>query len=65
MIKPILLQLHWQFKDHTEFVAQHNVADYDTIHKWIKEVQQRHPLPSGAQWMACNEDSKYFVKTKE
>ena len=58
-----LLQIHWQFEDgHTEFIAQKCVEDEKDLHSWEDSVVEEHPLPEGATWMQCNEQSEYFVR---
>jgi hypothetical protein len=62
----MLQQLHYQFKDgHTEFIAQNDITNHDEFRTWLEDVNQNHPLPDGAQWLVCNEDSEYFVWTEE
>lgn len=62
----MLYQLHHQFKDgHTDMRAQKSFdlsksRDSD-VRNWTKGVQERHPLPDGANWMICDEKSKHFV----
>ena len=59
----MLVQLHHQFHDHTEFVAQREIEnDYPEFAKFFEEVKDRHPLPSGAIWVAVPEDSIIFIK---
>lgn len=58
----MLYQLHWQFKDgHTDMRAQKELGSKKEHFDWIRDVQTRHPLPEGAKWIVCNEESKYFV----
>lgn len=60
-----LLQLHHQFKNRTEFIAQVDRRDLlsdDAFREWVQELVDRHPLPKGARWMLCNDKSQYFVK---
>ena len=72
-----LFQLHWQFfkrnghTDHTEMRSQFSPDEAlhgnpggtvgEEIQKWTKDVQERHPLPDGAQWLMVNEESEHFV----
>lgn len=61
------MQLHWQYKDKYKgysFVAQKDIASYQEMQDFVKETQKNHPLPKDVLWMACNEESKYFLKTK-
>ena len=66
----MLIQLHWQFKfgDHrTECRAQRDI-DFgifnamNDMQAFVKETQDKYPLPRGAVWLACQEGSKYFVE---
>ena len=58
----MLQQLHHQFADgHTEFVAQKEINSHGEFRDWLEDVNQRHTLPEGAQWLACNALSEYFV----
>lgn len=59
----MLLQLHHEFKDHTEMVSQDNINNETEMRAWKKDVQSRHPLPKNAKWMVCNEGSEHFVMT--
>ncbi len=59
----MLLQLHHQFKDRTEFVAQRDIQSYSVQRQWIEKMQKEFPLPEGAQWMMCIENSEHFIKT--
>jgi len=61
MNAPKLLQIHHQFEDRTEMVAQNTINNTTEMRAWEKEVAENHPLPTGAQWMICNEKSKHFV----
>ncbi len=56
-----IYQLHWQFDDRTEMKAQSDPANQEQMRAWIQEVQEESPLPDGAKWLMCNENSKYFV----
>ncbi|KKL46265.1 hypothetical protein LCGC14_2347270 [marine sediment metagenome] len=59
-----ILQLHWQFKDGTtEMRAQRGLNSLTELKAFVTEVKKDHPLPEGAVWMCCNEDSKHFVMT--
>ncbi len=60
----MLAQLHYQFRDgHTEMVAQRELLTQEgDVQKFINEIKDRHPLPDGAIWMICNEDSPHFVR---
>jgi hypothetical protein len=62
----MIWQLHHQFKDgHTEMMAQKEFDDSNkTEHPiWVKEIVSKYPLPENAQWLACNQESKFFVGT--
>ena len=65
----MLLQLHHQFADgHTVFLAQTDIdlSDEDLGRKqerdWFEKTSNEYPLPEGAQWMWCTENSEHFVK---
>jgi hypothetical protein len=48
----------------SEFVAQSDdLADFDSVRKWLEGVAQRHPLPEGKRWMICDETSDLFMRT--
>ena len=58
----MLHQIHHQWPDHTEMVAQKDLSgDFSETREWVKEIKASHPLPQGAQWMMCNEKSEFFV----
>ena len=61
----MLFQLHHQFTNHTEFVAQRDIDNKSTkeFQAFLREMQKEFQLPEGAQWMACTEESYHFVKT--
>jgi len=59
----MLIQLHHQFKDRIEMVAQKDVTNHEELRGWIAKIKLRHPIPNGAIWMACNKESKDFVRT--
>jgi len=59
-----LLQLHWQYKNGTsEMRTQREISSIEELLLFVRETQNGHPLPEGAQWLACNEKSEYFWKT--
>ena len=60
-MKKELLQLHFQYKDKTEFVEQKLIASVSEMKSWTKNVQENNKLPDGATWMMCNEESEHFV----
>jgi len=61
----MLYQLHWQYKDGTtDMKVQKEIASNDELRIFIKETQSDHPLPGGAIWMACDEESAHFVMTE-
>jgi len=55
-------QLHWQFSDRTELKAQADLKSREETMAWIKDTQEKHPIPPGAKWLACTEKSEHFVK---
>ncbi len=70
-----LYQLLWQFPDGcvelksqmdiTEHMAglpvDDSLATAREIYEWEQDVFIRWPLPEGAQWLICNEESEHFV----
>jgi len=62
---PKLLQMHHQSKTNykSEMVSQREIWCEAQMQEWWKETAKEHPLPEGFQWMVCNFDSPYFVKT--
>lgn len=69
----MLWQLHHQFKDgHTGMIAQEDFPETTdaflvqaAFQKWAIDIAYRHPLPEGAIWMWCNEESPDFVWQRE
>ena len=60
----MLFQLHWQYEDEkTEMRTQREISNIDEMISFVKETQERHPLPDGTIWMACNQKSKHFLLT--
>jgi hypothetical protein len=58
----MIWQLHHQFADgHTEFVSQRGQPKDNEFREWIEQGQKSHPLPEGATWLVCNEESEFFV----
>lgn len=60
-MKKTLVQIHQQFKDRTEMIAQGEFASHEDLRKRMKELNISHPLPEGSQWMICTEGSEFFV----
>ncbi|KKN77606.1 hypothetical protein LCGC14_0358810 [marine sediment metagenome] len=63
----MLIQAHHQPKsyaksDRTNFVAQIDTEEMPSLKEWMAEINQRHPLPDGMQWLICMEDSEHFIK---
>ena len=59
-----LVQLHHQYKDGTtKFCSQTNNTSHKKFRKFVFETEKKYPIPAGAIWLACNEDSKHFIKT--
>lgn len=63
--KKKLLQVHHEFKNgaRTEMIAQTEFTTQDALRDLMAELKISHPLPEGAQWMICDEQSGYFTKT--
>ncbi len=61
--QPTLFQLHWQFDDRTEMIAQREIISQKELKDWVDEVGREHPLPAPekVRWLLCNEKSKHFV----
>ena len=63
----MLYQIHYQFKDRTEMIAQTEVkegqSNFTILKNLLDELKVSHPLPDGAQWMFCNEKSEHFAMT--
>lgn len=59
--QPTLFQLHWQFDDRTEMIAQREIISQKEMKEWVGKVKKEHLLPEGALWMLCSEKSKHFV----
>lgn len=65
----MIYQIHWQFKDgKTEMRTQFEVADFlctsektDIFRSQVDYAHKEHPLPDGAVFMICNEESRHFV----
>lgn len=57
----LLLQLHWQFFDRTEMKSQSGPLDEAAMRDWVRDVEERHPLPDDAKWLMINEESEHFV----
>ena len=61
-----LTQLHHQLVNPpytTDFVAQREVGSKEGVKEFLREMSTRHPLPKGARWMICKEDSEYFIRS--
>ena len=59
----MLFQPHHQFKNHTEMKMQVNAETNDELSDYLEEAEKKYPIPKGALWMVCTEDSPLFVKT--
>ena len=69
----MIYQLHLQLKDGQlgSFMYQFEIDDnlnsgktYAEGEKHIKIAEKKSPLPEGATWLLCNENSKHFVGVK-
>lgn len=61
----MLMQMLFQDQtnpDHVEFVAQADIQSSDQLQQWTRGVVDRHPLPEGKQWLACDETAPCFVR---
>lgn len=56
-----LLQIHHQFADHNELLEQNTVKTNVEFNKWFSQVKKEHPLPKGAEYLICAEESEHFV----
>lgn len=62
----MLYQIHHQNKkdrSKTEFLAQSDIENEEQYKKFVRETQEKFPLPEGFDWLFCNEKSEYFIKT--
>ncbi len=58
----MIIQIHWQFKDHTELVSQKDIKDRkNDLQNFVRETREGNALPEGAIWMLCTENSKHFI----
>ena len=64
----MLVQLHFEYPDKTEFVAQAEIPDDATqkeldeiVYPWVKCIKKRHLLPEGCTWLLCDQKSRLFV----
>jgi hypothetical protein len=35
------------------------------LDSWVEATMKEHPLPNGAKWLMCTEDSRHFVGTTD
>ena len=64
----MLYQVHHQYIKNgrsikTVMYAQGEISDQEELRKLISETTERYPLPEGAIWMVCTEQSEHFVRT--
>jgi hypothetical protein len=65
----MLYQLHWQWIKNgetvkTEMRAQRDInPNWDNMKTFFDETHKDHPLPKGAIWMMCTQESEYFEMT--
>ena len=69
----MIYQFHHQLKDGRLglFMYQFEIDDdlnsaetYAQAEKHIKAAEKKSPLPEGATWLLCDENSKHFVGVK-
>jgi hypothetical protein len=59
-----LIQILYQFRDgRTQFVAQSEISNNEELLRFTQKTAKNHPLPKGAQWLCCNEQSEHFWKS--
>lgn len=59
-----LSQLHHQSISNpreTRFIAQKEIRPSE-VNEWLRDVNSRHPLPEGWQWMICDEKYEGFAR---
>lgn len=59
----MLYQVHHQFKDRTEMCSQAPIETMEALEKLVADTKAHFPLPPGAQYLVCNEQSEFFVWT--
>ena len=61
----MLIQLHHQNKKtgRTVFIAQREIENYKEMRCFLDEIVPKYPINKTDDWMACNEESEYFMKT--
>ena len=57
----MIIQLHHQFKDRTHFMIQRDISDNEEMQAFVMYAKERFPLPVGAVWVACNQESEFFT----
>ena len=60
--KPKILQIHYQYDDHTEFISQKTIHSDSEFREWEHMVLDKYPLLEGGRLLCCNEKSRHFVK---
>jgi hypothetical protein len=61
----MLIQVHHQWPDHTDPIAQFDSDEVSDYWEEIRGIQDRHPIPEGAIWLVCTESSEFFSKGKD
>ncbi|MCG7853124.1 MAG: hypothetical protein MIO92_11445 [Methanosarcinaceae archaeon] len=62
----MLYQLHHRYPEgETIFIDQKDIKSESEMKEFIKETIDKHPIKKGAIWMACNEESEYFVMKED
>jgi len=60
----MIWQMHHQYRNgRTEMIAQKDFDESNKpeYHEWVRAIVDKYSLPENAQWLACNEQSEYFV----
>ena len=61
----MLVQIHHEFHGgKIEICAQREIKNSGEMQDFVDDVKKSHPLPVGAQYLACTEESPHFVKTE-
>ena len=64
----MLYQVHYQYIENgksvkTVMCSQAEINTRNELEKLVNETKESLPLPKGAIWMVCTEQSEYFVRT--
>lgn len=51
-------------RSEVKFLSQHLVLSQEDMKSWMDDVVERNPAPDGWEFLFCNYESEFFIKTE-